>query len=215
MRPFVSAIISAIARSITVCATVSLPLLGGLDPAWAESATLKGQAGDRINIRSQPSTGATAPHYGLPGDRVEILQRRRMDDNYTWYYVRFAQSKVEGWVRGDLLTVDSSGSRSQRIAFATGSASAVAQGTVRGYDTQDYLLTARAGQTMNLRLTSDNSFAYFVVFKPDGSNLITTPSTTWVDKLPANGDYTVRVFLMRAEARRGGEAKFRLQVGIR
>ncbi len=211
MRSF----ISAIARSFTLFVTIALPLFGGSDPAWAESATLRGQAGDRINIRAQPTTGAEAPHYGVPGDQVEILSRRRTDDNYTWYYVRFPKSKVEGWVRGDLLTVDGAGSRSQRIKFAAGSAAAVAQGIVRGYDTQDYLLNARAGQTMSLSLTSDNSFAYFVVLNPDGSNLITVPSTTWADKLPASGDYTVRVFLMRAEARRGGEAKFRLQVGIR
>ncbi len=92
--------------------------------------TLRGNPGSQINVRSQPSTLSPAPSYGIPGDRVQILNSTRGTDGYTWHYVEFSQSRVRGWVRGDLLMLDS-GNRNpaQRVSFAPG-ASAAAVGAV-------------------------------------------------------------------------------------
>lgn len=68
----------------------------------AKYAVLGGRPGDRINVRSAPSTSASSPHYGLSGDIVQVISQRTGNDGYVWRYVQFP-SGAEGWIRGDLL----------------------------------------------------------------------------------------------------------------
>lgn len=183
-------------------------------PALAEMGTLRGSSGSQINIRSQPSTNAPAPSYGVPGDRVEIIRATRGTDGYTWYYVEFPQSRIKGWVRGDLLLPDSgNGNPTQRITFAPGATSATVSGSVQGYETRDYVLKAQAGQQMTVNLRSNSSFMQVAVFSPQGETL--SVGTNWTGTLPSSGDYLVRVLLVRAEARRNGAGGFQLTVGVR
>ena len=63
-----------------------------------------GSAGAQINIRSAPSTQAASPHYGVDGDRVQVLKKTRVEDGALWYFVQF-DSGAEGWVRGDLIQI--------------------------------------------------------------------------------------------------------------
>lgn len=72
-------------------------------PSVARPATLIAQdAGSRINIRSSPSTRANAPHYGIVGDRIEVMSSVLGADEYNWNYVKF-RSGAKGWVRGDFV----------------------------------------------------------------------------------------------------------------
>jgi predicted RNA-binding Zn ribbon-like protein len=76
-------------------------------PSLAAPAYLVGrEPGSRINVRSAPSTSAPSPHYGLVGDRVEVIRSVTGEDGYTWYYVEFP-SGARGWIRGDLVSVQS------------------------------------------------------------------------------------------------------------
>jgi serine/threonine-protein kinase len=59
--------------------------------------------GSRVNIRSAPSTTASAPSYGLVGDRVVVLEQTLGKDDRTWYFVEFPASKTRGWVREDFM----------------------------------------------------------------------------------------------------------------
>jgi len=68
----------------------------------ADYAVLQGEPGDRINVRSAPSTGAASPSYGLEGDVVKVLNQTTSKDGYVWIYVQFP-SGAKGWVRGDLV----------------------------------------------------------------------------------------------------------------
>ncbi|GAB4232426.1 MAG: hypothetical protein Kow00121_60520 [Elainellaceae cyanobacterium] len=61
--------------------------------------------GSQINVRSTPSLNASAPHYGLVGDRVWITRAER-HDGYNWYFVGFPDTNATGWVRGDFVDVD-------------------------------------------------------------------------------------------------------------
>lgn len=104
------------------------------------------------------------------------------------------------------------------LQFAKGASSATVKGTITGDQTIDYKLRARAGQTMNVSLKTSNGANYFNVLPP-GSNDVavfvgSTSGNEWTGKLEADGEYTVRVYLMRSAARRDEKASYTLTVGI-
>lgn len=72
------------------------------------SQPIMAKRGDRINIRSGPSTQATSPHFGIAGDIVKVLSSTEGKDGYTWQYIQFP-SGAKGWVRGDLVRFDEEG----------------------------------------------------------------------------------------------------------
>ncbi|MEO0771513.1 MAG: SH3 domain-containing protein, partial [Cyanobacteria bacterium J06649_4] len=71
-------------------------------PQGPKYGELLGASGDRINVRSSPSTSASTPHYGVPGDPVQILEAASGTGGFTWYKVAF-ESGAEGWIREDLV----------------------------------------------------------------------------------------------------------------
>lgn len=88
------------------CATVAS--LSIAIPVFATPAVLVGRVtGSRVNVRAYPSTQADSPHYGLVGDRVEIIRQTEGRDGYTWYYVEF-NSGAKGWIRSDFVRFISS-----------------------------------------------------------------------------------------------------------
>jgi hypothetical protein len=88
--------------ALSALAAVALSV-GTALPAFAEPGVLAGlDPGSRVNVRSEPTTRSFSPHYGLIGDRIEILDQTQGRDGYTWYYVSF-RSGARGWVRGDFV----------------------------------------------------------------------------------------------------------------
>jgi hypothetical protein len=109
-------------------------------------------------------------------------------------------------------------SRTERIQFARGASSATLHGYIHGYDTVDYVLGARGGQTLTVRLQPTNASAYFNVTRQGAAEALFVGSTTgnqFTGRLPASGDYVVRVYLMRNAARRDEHANYTLTVGVR
>lgn len=107
--------------------------------------------------------------------------------------------------------------RTERIHFARGESSATVRGVVRGYDSVDYVVSGRAGQTMSVSLRTQNRSAYFNVLPARGEEAIFNGSingSQYNGRLRDNGDYRIRVYLMRNAARRGEVAAFNLTVGI-
>lgn len=51
--------------------------------------------------------------------------------------------------------------RTERVQFARGASSASLTGTLRGNTTIDYVIGARAGQTMTVSMCTSNASAYF------------------------------------------------------
>lgn len=108
--------------------------------------------------------------------------------------------------------------RTQAVQFAKGHSSATIKGTIKGSLTIDYTLRAKAGQIMSVELKSGNGANYFNVLPP-GSNdtaifIGSTSGNDWTGPLPADGEYKVRVYLMRSAARRNETANYTLTVGI-
>ena|SRR5947209_1035482 len=116
-----------------------------------------------------------------------------------------------------LVTINVSAQTRQRVRFAAGTHGATVAGTVRGFAYRDYIVGASAGQTIGFNLTSANSFTVFTVFLPNGDNLDgATEMEKFSGELPNNGDYVIRVLMMRAEARRRGSiSNYKLRISIR
>ena len=93
---------------------------GGSNPApsrppsnSARFASLTASPGSRINVRSQPTVNSSAPHYGISGDRVKVLQcvqdQDRRGSDLNWCKVQFVNSRATGWVRSDFIVFSDGG----------------------------------------------------------------------------------------------------------
>jgi len=104
------------------------------------------------------------------------------------------------------------------IHFAKGASSATVKGAIKGDQTIDYKLRAKAGQTMTVKLATGNGANYFNVLPP-GSNDVaifvgSSNGNEWSGALPSDGEYTVRVYLIRSAAQRNESASYTLTVGV-
>lgn len=110
------------------------------------------------------------------------------------------------------------GIRKEAIQFAQGSSGASVSGRITGDETVDYTLRAKAGQTLHVNLKADSAMAYFNVLPPGSSGeaifIGSTLGDTFEGKLEQDGEYTVRVYQMRAGARRGESAQYTLSTRI-
>jgi hypothetical protein len=109
--------------------------------------------------------------------------------------------------------------RTERVEFRKGATSAHLEGTIVGYETVDYMLRAAAGQTMKVEVTTNNRFLYFNVIDTTTDEALFVGSSeaepnTWSGELASDGDYTIRVYLMRNEARRDGKAHYSVDISI-
>jgi hypothetical protein len=115
-------------------------------------------------------------------------------------------------------TAVASGIEVRTVRFAKGESSATTKGSIKGDRTIDYKLRAKAGQTMSVSLKTTNGANYFNVLPPGSSDVAVFAGSTggneWKGKLEADGEYTIRVYLMRSAARRNETANYTLSVGI-
>jgi hypothetical protein len=106
----------------------------------------------------------------------------------------------------------------KQVRFAPGASSATLKGAITGRRTVDYRLRAKAGQTMSVTLKTSNLSNYFNVLPPGSSDVAlfvgSTGGNEWTGALAADGEYTIRVYLMRSAARRNETANYTLTVGI-
>ena len=108
--------------------------------------------------------------------------------------------------------------RSERIQFKKGASSAIVEGRIKGYQLVDHLFSARQGQPANISLATQHTGTYFNILAPgqtedaffDGS----TSQNQFEGVLPQDGTYRVRVYMVRAAARRNETASYRLEVAI-
>jgi len=109
------------------------------------------------------------------------------------------------------------GPRQERVQFAKGASSAVVKGQIKGDADVDYVVRAAAGQTLSVTLKETNPQNYFNVLPPGSKGSAMFVGDTGEDytgMLPSDGDYVVRVYLMRPAARRGESSDYTLTVGV-
>ena len=81
----------------------------------------------------------------------------------------------------------------------------------------DYLVRAAAGQTITVSLKVSNRSNYFNVLPPgsaDAAMHVGQDGGPYTGMLPADGDYKVRVYLMRNAARRNEVSNYELTVTV-
>ena len=101
----------------------------------------------------------------------------------------------------------------KRISFKAGSSSAtVSDAVIRG-ERSTYLIGAKNGQTMTVKISSLEDNAVFQIESPSGSYLPDAgeedDATTWSGPLPTSGDYRIIVGGTR------GNATYKLTVSIK
>jgi hypothetical protein len=111
------------------------------------------------------------------------------------------------------------GIRRETVTFARGTSSAQIEGRIEGHETIDYVIRAAAGQTLRVALKGkSNPQNYFNVLPPGSNDAAIFAGDTGGDvyqgMLPADGDYVLRVYLMRAAGRRDEGGTFTLSVGV-
>jgi hypothetical protein len=108
--------------------------------------------------------------------------------------------------------------QSSTVQFAKGASSASLKGSIKGDAFRDYKLRAGAGQTMKVSLSASRPSTYFNVLAPGSKDEAIYNSSidgnTWSGQLQQAGEYTIRVYLYRNEARRGTTSNYTLDVGI-
>lgn len=110
-----------------------------------------------------------------------------------------------------------------RVSFEAGNDNATINGTVIGDEYIDYLLGAQAGQSMSVSLIPEEATGmanvYFNILPPGSAGeaiyngSILGPDATGIT-LPADGDYTIRVYQLGDDADDGRTTAFRISVSI-
>jgi hypothetical protein len=110
------------------------------------------------------------------------------------------------------------GIRTERVHFKKGAKSAVVEASIKGNETVDYVLGARAGQYMNVSLATKHGATYFNILAPGQNDVAmfngSISQNQYEGTLPASGDYKIRVYMMRSAARRNEVAHYRLEMII-
>ena len=105
----------------------------------------------------------------------------------------------------------------ERVVFAKGASSAKIKGQLKGDETVDYLLRASAGQTLAVTLKTSHGANYFNVLPPNSTDVamfIGQIGGDYKGILPTDGDYTIRVYLMRSAARRNESSEYTLTISV-
>jgi hypothetical protein len=111
------------------------------------------------------------------------------------------------------------GSRKEEVRFDAGTSATSIAGQIRGDEGVDYLVRARAGQTLTVSFKPSNPMAYFNVLPPGSDEALFVGSSAadgslFMTQLPRDGVYTLRVYLMRAAARRNETARYTMGVSV-
>lgn len=117
-----------------------------------------------------------------------------------------------------VLPIPSAQAREQRVVFAPRTSGTTISGSITGYDFVDYILNVRQGQVLSVKLNTPNPSAYFNLLEPGERDvatfIVSTSGNSFDGVARRSGDYRIRVYLMRAAARRGVRANFVLKVGV-
>ncbi|MGK5060197.1 hypothetical protein ACQ4WY_25005 [Janthinobacterium sp. LB2P49] len=106
----------------------------------------------------------------------------------------------------------------ETVELTAGKSAHNVKGRIKGYATAEYTLSGKAGQTLSVKLKTNQPSNYFNIRQQGQDEALfigSTSGNTYQAKLPADGEYTVQVYLMRNAARRNAVANYSLEMGLR
>lgn len=107
---------------------------------------------------------------------------------------------------------------SKPVQFTKGKSSTTIKGTVKGGEDMDYVLRAKAGQTLKVDFKAGKGAAYFNVVPPNSTYealfVGMNEGDHYSGTLPADGDYIIRVYLKGDAKDSGKPVSFTINVGI-
>ncbi len=106
----------------------------------------------------------------------------------------------------------------KNIQFARGTTGSTVSGSIKGDQYIDYRISVRAGQRMDITLQPTKGSPYFNVAEPGSADVAifrgSSDGQLYSGTTAKSGTYTIRVYQMRATARRGETASYRLTVSV-
>jgi hypothetical protein len=117
------------------------------------------------------------------------------------------------------LSLDTFVDEVERMVFKEGATQWYVESEITGFHVKDYMFTAKKGQKMTIKLNSDDPYTRFGLFiQRDKQSLnslrIFAGKNEWNGKVPMDGDYRVRVYLKKKEAKKEHKANYSLFVEI-
>ncbi len=103
------------------------------------------------------------------------------------------------------------------VKFGAGQTSKTIKGQLSGRQDLDYVVTVGAGQTLSVTMKASNTGAFFNVLPPGSETAMVVGDLVenkTSRRAPIEGQYRIRVFLVRAAARRGESSNFTLNIGV-
>jgi hypothetical protein len=101
----------------------------------------------------------------------------------------------------------------RRVRFPRGRTTVVLRGSIVNDGMNQYLLSARADQTMSVHITSPRNRAKFDVYPRNNRSALVSSgaedTTDWEGKLPKSGDYIISAYSV------GSNTSYTLEVTIR
>ena len=176
---------------------------------------------DAVCLRSRGCRGGlTFEEFNTLDDEAK---RQRAAANPRWCQVEY-QGRT-GWVDARHLAeapCPMADARPQSgastVVFARGTTRSVIKGRLSGRKSIDYLVRAAAGQMLEVSLDASNRMTYFNILPPGSTGeamyIEGGSGRRFVGQLPADGLYTIRVYLIRAAARRNENSRFTLSTGL-
>ena len=116
--------------------------------------------------------------------------------------------------------------RTEQVRFDAGRSGATIRGGITGRESVSYIVGAEAGQRMEVALDASNGATYFNVYAPGSGpggealavGQLTGPMMRDLNRfdgvLPASGEYTISVYMMRSAARRDERSDYTLDISV-
>lgn len=178
--------------------------------------------GGTLNLRAGPSGGASIVTRLSNGQNVRNLGCRVAEARRWCRVATLADPGYEGWAAGDFLVEGTAeaasgapgmsvGDGEERVQFAAGASGAELRGQLAPDESRRYVLNARNGQNLYVRVAPQGSSMTYQIFNPDRSFLLEQVSSDleYRGEFWQSGDHVVEVI-----NRTNGIASYSVIMGI-
>lgn len=108
--------------------------------------------------------------------------------------------------------------RVELVNLGPGTGEKIVESSVTGYEVIDYRVAVMAGQTLSVTLDTNSGANYFNVLPPDSTDeamfVGSSSGLRFAAPLDLDGEWTIRVYQVRAAARRGETARYSLAIAL-